>query len=80
MCSQFGFSLAVLRLGYELRLRIRERIVAINEKTITFANIQQISIRQGPLQQVEEHRHAAEGLQRPPHRAAPRRLHPSQQQ
>jgi uncharacterized membrane protein YdbT with pleckstrin-like domain len=57
---QVGFSLAVLRLGYELRwyilsdraLRIREGIVSINEKTITFANIQQISIQQGPLQRL----------------------------
>lgn len=57
---QLGFSLTVLRLGYELRwyilsdraLRIREGIVSIKEKTITFANIQQISIRQGPLQRL----------------------------
>jgi uncharacterized membrane protein YdbT with pleckstrin-like domain len=57
---QIGFSLAVLRLGYEMRwyilsdraLRIREGIVSIKEKTITFANIQQISIRQGPLQRL----------------------------
>jgi uncharacterized membrane protein YdbT with pleckstrin-like domain len=57
---QLVFSLAVLRLGFELRwyilsdraLRIREGIVSINEKTITFANIQQISIRQGPLQRL----------------------------
>jgi uncharacterized membrane protein YdbT with pleckstrin-like domain len=57
---QLGFSLAVLRLGYEMRwyilsdraLRIREGIVSIREKTITFANIQQISIRQGPLQRL----------------------------
>jgi uncharacterized membrane protein YdbT with pleckstrin-like domain len=58
--AQLGFSLAVLRLGFELRwyilsdraLRIREGIVSINEKTITFANIQQISIRQDPLQRL----------------------------
>ena len=58
--AQLVFSLAVLRLGFELRwyivsdraLRIREGIVSINEKTITFANIQQISIRQGPLQRL----------------------------
>ena len=57
---QLGFSLAVLRLGYEMRwyilsdraLRIREGIMSIKEKTITFANIQQISIRQGPLQRL----------------------------
>jgi uncharacterized membrane protein YdbT with pleckstrin-like domain len=57
---QLGFSLAVLRLGYEMRwyilsdraLRIREGIVSVKEKTITFANIQQISIRQGPLQRL----------------------------
>lgn len=57
---QLGFSLAVLRLGYEMRwyilsdraLRIREGILSVKEKTITFANIQQISIRQGPLQRL----------------------------
>lgn len=31
-------------------LRIRERIVRVSEKTMTFANIQQISIRRNPLQ------------------------------
>ena len=58
--TQLGFSLAVLRLGYEMRwyilsdraLRIREGIVSVTEKTITFANIQQISIQQGPLQRL----------------------------
>jgi uncharacterized membrane protein YdbT with pleckstrin-like domain len=58
--AQLVFSLAVLRLGFELHwyilsdraLRIREGIVFIKEKTITFANIQQISIQQGPLQRL----------------------------
>ena len=48
----------ILRLDYELRwymlsdraIRIREGIVRIREKTIALANVQNISIRQGPLQ------------------------------
>ncbi len=48
----------ILRLDYELRwymlsdraIRIREGIVKIREKTIALANVQNISIRQGPLQ------------------------------
>ncbi|HYH81589.1 MAG TPA: PH domain-containing protein [Longimicrobium sp.] len=57
---QLVFSLAVLRLDYEMRwyilsdrsLRIREGVVSVREKTITFANIQNISIRQNPLQRL----------------------------
>lgn len=54
------FHLAVVRLDYEKRwyivtdrsLRVRERVVIIREMTITFANIQNISISQGPLQRL----------------------------
>lgn len=57
---QLPFSLAVLRLDFEMRwymlsdrsLRIREGILSVREKTLTFANIQQISIRQNPLQRL----------------------------
>ena len=53
-------SLGILRLNFDLRwyilsdrsLRIREGIITVKEKTMTFANIQQISIRQNPLQRV----------------------------
>jgi uncharacterized membrane protein YdbT with pleckstrin-like domain len=52
------FSLALVRLDFEKRwylvtdrsLRIRDGIVNVREMTITFANIQNISISQGPLQ------------------------------
>jgi uncharacterized membrane protein YdbT with pleckstrin-like domain len=48
----------IVRLDYELRwyllsdraIRIREGIVTVREKTIALANVQNISIRQGPLQ------------------------------
>lgn len=57
---QLPFSLAVLHLDFNLRwyilsdrsLRIREGILTVREKTMTFANIQQISVRQNPLQRV----------------------------
>jgi uncharacterized membrane protein YdbT with pleckstrin-like domain len=50
----------VVRLDYELRwymlsdraIRIREGIATVREKTIALANIQNISIRQGPLQRL----------------------------
>ncbi len=52
------FRLAVLQLDYEKRwyvvtdrsLRIREGVVSVREMTVTFANIQNISVSQGPLQ------------------------------
>ncbi|HEX7051858.1 MAG TPA: PH domain-containing protein [Longimicrobiales bacterium] len=58
--GQLVFGLALLRLDFELRwyiladrcLRIREGILRVREKTMTFANIQQISIRQNPLQRL----------------------------
>lgn len=56
--GQIPFSLAVLNLDFELRwyivsdrsLRIREGIVSLQEKTLTFANIQNVEIRRNPLQ------------------------------
>lgn len=55
---QLPFSFAMLRLDFELRwyivgersLRIREGLARVREQTMTFANIQNVSIRQGPLQ------------------------------
>lgn len=52
--------LAVLRLDYEKRwyvvtdrsLRVREGVVTVQEMTVTFANIQNISISQGPIQRL----------------------------
>src|SRR5258707_96497 len=54
------FRLALLRLEYEKRwyvvtdrsLRIREGVVSVQEMTITFANIQNLSISQGPIQRL----------------------------
>ena len=54
------FLLAVIRLAYEKRwyiitnrsLRIREGVVSVREMTVTFANIQNISISQGPIQRL----------------------------
>jgi uncharacterized membrane protein YdbT with pleckstrin-like domain len=52
--------LAVIRLNYEMRwylvtdrsLRVREGVFVVREATITFANIQNISISQGPIQRL----------------------------
>jgi len=52
------FSLAALRLDYEKRwyivtdrsLRLREGVVTVREMTVTFANIQNVSVNQGPIQ------------------------------
>jgi membrane protein YdbS with pleckstrin-like domain len=57
---QLPFTYALLRLDYELRwylvsersLRIREGLASIREQTMTFANIQNMAIRQGPLQRL----------------------------
>jgi membrane protein YdbS with pleckstrin-like domain len=57
---QLPVSLAIMRLDYELRwyilsdraLRIREGILVVKEQTMTFANVQQVGIRQGPLQRL----------------------------
>jgi membrane protein YdbS with pleckstrin-like domain len=53
-------ALAIVRLDFEKRwylvtdrsLRVREGIVNVREMTITFANIQNISISQGPIQRL----------------------------
>ena len=53
-------SLVLLRLDFEQRwylvsdrsLRTREGLVRLHEKTMTFANIQHLSIRQGPIQRL----------------------------
>lgn len=55
---QIVFGWLLVRLEYELRwymlsdraLRIREGIAKVSEKTIVLANIQNIAVRQGPLQ------------------------------
>jgi len=57
---QLPFSFFIAQLDYEFRwyilsdrsLRIREGILSMREKTMTFANIQQISIQQNPLQRL----------------------------
>lgn len=54
------YTYATLRLNYELRwymvtdrsLRIREGVGEVREKTMTFANIQNVSLSQGPLQRL----------------------------
>jgi membrane protein YdbS with pleckstrin-like domain len=53
-------TLLLLRLDFEQRwyivsdrsLRIREGLVRLSEQTVTFANVQHVSIRQGPLQRL----------------------------
>lgn len=55
---QIPFTYMVVRLDYEMRwykvtdktLRIREGVLNVREMTMTFANIQNISITQGPIQ------------------------------
>jgi len=52
--------LAVLRLNFEFRwyilgqrsLRVREGILSLREQTMTYANIQQISVKQNPLERL----------------------------
>ena len=58
--AQRLFALALVRLDFEKRwylvtnrsLRVREGVVRLREMTITFANIQNISISQGPIQRL----------------------------
>lgn len=58
--AQLFVTFAALRLDYDLRwyiltprsLRIREGLLRVREQTMTFANIQNMSIRQGPLQRL----------------------------
>lgn len=60
LAAQIPFSLLVTVLDFEMRwyivtdrsLRIREGITSVREKTMTFANIQNIVVRQGPLQRL----------------------------
>jgi uncharacterized membrane protein YdbT with pleckstrin-like domain len=57
---QLPVSFVMLRFGYELRwymvsdraLRIREGLYRVREQTMTVANIQNMSVRQGPLQKL----------------------------
>jgi hypothetical protein len=57
---QLPFTFAMLRLDYEMRwyilgersLRIREGLNRVREQTMTFANVQNMSVRQGPLQRI----------------------------
>lgn len=54
------FTLFLVRLDYRLRwyvvtdrsLRIREGVLHISEKTMSFANIQNIAVKQGPVQRL----------------------------
>jgi membrane protein YdbS with pleckstrin-like domain len=54
------FHLAVVRLNFEKRwyivtdrsLRVREGVTTVREMTVNFANIQNISVSQGPLQRI----------------------------
>lgn len=54
------FSLAIIRLDFEKRwyvvtdrsLRVREGVALIREMTVTFANIQNLAISQGPIQRL----------------------------
>lgn len=58
--AQLPFSFFLIRLDYRYRwymvtdttLRIREGLWVVQEQTMTFANIQNLSIRQGPLQRM----------------------------
>ena len=58
--AQLPLSLAIVHLDFEMRwyilsdrsLRIREGIVSLKERTMTFANIQNVEISQNPLQRL----------------------------
>lgn len=57
---QLPLTYLVLRIDYEMRwyivtdrsLRIREGVWKVREKTMTFANLQNITVRQGPIQRL----------------------------
>ncbi len=57
---QAPLTYAMVQLDYEMRwyivtdrsLRIREGIVSVREMTMTFANVQNLAIRQGPIQRL----------------------------
>jgi membrane protein YdbS with pleckstrin-like domain len=58
--TQFLFSLLLVKLDFEQRwyivtdrsLRVREGLMQLHEKTMTFANVQNVSVRQGPLERI----------------------------
>lgn len=58
--AQIPVTLTALRLGYELQwyivtdrsLRIRTGLVSLQEATMSFANLQQVEVQQGPLQRL----------------------------
>jgi membrane protein YdbS with pleckstrin-like domain len=58
--AQLPFSFALIRLDFEMRwymltdrsLRIRHGILRVHEQTMSFANVQNITIRQNPLQRL----------------------------
>lgn len=60
LVAQLPFSFAILRLSFEMRwyilsdrsLRIRHGVLTVREQTMTFANIQNISTRQNPVQRL----------------------------
>ncbi len=60
LAAEVLFGWMVIRLDFELRwymlsdraIRIREGIATVREKTIALANIQNIAVRQGPLQRL----------------------------
>lgn len=57
---QFVFGALLLKLGWEMRwylvsdesLRIREGLFRVHERTMTVANIQNMAVRQGPIQKL----------------------------
>jgi uncharacterized membrane protein YdbT with pleckstrin-like domain len=57
---QLPVSFVIMRLDFELRwymltdrsLRVREGIISVKEKTMTFANVQNLEVRQNPLQRL----------------------------
>ncbi|MCD4751066.1 MAG: PH domain-containing protein [Thermoanaerobaculales bacterium] len=57
---QLPFSYFIIRFDFEMRwyivtdrsLRIREGVWKVREMTLTFANVQEVSIRQGPVQRL----------------------------
>jgi uncharacterized membrane protein YdbT with pleckstrin-like domain len=58
--AQLPFSLYLVKLDYDMRwyivtdrsVRIREGVWKVSEMTLTFANVQEVSIRQGPIQRL----------------------------
>jgi uncharacterized membrane protein YdbT with pleckstrin-like domain len=57
---QMGFSFLLVKIDFEYRwygvtdrsLRIREGILEVREQTMSFANVQNLAVRQGPLQRL----------------------------